>query len=238
MIDYIVIDDESNPRELLIYTINYLEMPFRLVGEAKNLKDGVVLIKKLKPQVVFLDIQMPNYNGLKIREFLDEYNSSFKLVFVTAFDQYTIQAIRLSAFDYLLKPIDENELKSCLERVLKEESFNQNVYKQLQSIENKNVLVLNSHEGTHYLDLNEIVIISADGMYSNFQLTSKKLISSKPLKSYEDIHPKLFRCHRSYIVNLDFIYKIEGQNLILNGGQEVPLSRQNKSKIKTLLESI
>ncbi|MCT4579895.1 MAG: response regulator [Flavobacteriales bacterium] len=236
MIEYIVIDDESNPRELLIYTIRSLGLPFRLVGEGKSLLEGIDLIKSLRPKVVFLDIQMPVHNGLNIRNFLSEEDFNFKLIFVTAYDQYTIQAIRLSAFDYLLKPIELNELTDCLNRVLKEKNSNEKAYQQLASIEQKNVLVIKSHGGTHFLKVEAIVFIAADGMYSHFQLVDKELLSSKPLKAYEGLHEKLFRCHRSYIINIDYVLKIEGQNVILKGGVEVPISRQNKSRLIEVLK--
>lgn len=236
MINYIVIDDEKNSRELLIYAINSLDLPFNLVAEGKNLTEGVELIKKLKPHVVFLDIQMPIHNGLKIRDFLTEEETDFKLVFVTAYDQYAIQAIRLSAFDYLMKPIDIIELEDCVRRIINNND-KEDVYKQLQSIEDNNVLVIKSHGGTHFISINEIESISADGMYSEFSLVNKNVLSSKPLKIYENIHSKLYRCHRSYIVNLNFIDKIDGQNVVLKSGKEIPLSRQNRGNLMELLKS-
>lgn len=235
MIEYIVIDDESNPRELLIYTIKSLDMPFKLIGEGKNLLEGVELIKKYKPQVVFLDIQMPVHNGLKIKEFLTKSETNFKLIFITAFDQYSIQAIRLAAFDYLLKPIEVSELKTCLARILTEKKSL--IYQQLNSIENNNTLVLNSHSGTHFIEVSDILFIAADGMYSQFNLKNNCLTSSKPLKEYEQIHPILFRCHRSYIVNTDHILKIEGNNICFKSGEVIPVSRINKPKLIQLLKT-
>lgn len=236
MINYIVIDDEKNSRELLIYAINSLDLPFNLLAEGKNLTEGVELIKKLKPHVVFLDIQMPIHNGLKIRDFFTEEETDFKLVFVTAYDQYAIQAIRLSAFDYLMKPIDIIELEDCVRRIINNND-KEDVFKQLQSIEDNNVLVIKSHGGTHFININEIESISADGMYSEFSLVNKTVLSSKPLKIYENIHSKLYRCHRSYIVNLNFIDKIDGQNVVLKSGKEIPLSRQNRGNLMELLKS-
>lgn len=238
MIDYIVIDDETNPRELLIYSIELTKLPFNLVGQGKNLLEGVELIKKLKPQVVFLDIQMPVHNGLKIKEFLKEDETNFTLIFVTAFDQYTIQAIRLSAFDYLLKPIDDSELNECLNRILTQNKKQENVFQQLNSIEDKNVLVLNTHSGSYFINITDILVITADGMYSQFQLEDYNLVTSKPLKFYEDLHPNLFRCHRSYIVNTDYIKRIEGGKIILTNNKEVPISRQKKAKLINLLKAL
>lgn len=231
MIDYLVIDDELSPRELLIYKIRDINLPFNLVGEGKNLIEGIELIKKLKPKVVFLDIQMPNFSGLKIREFLNEDELNFKLVFVTAYDKYAIQAIRLSAFDYLLKPIEKNELKDCLNRILEENTSSNDTYHQLLSLDDDNILVVNSHKGANYIKINDIISITANGMYSKFQLKDKILISSKPLKTYQEIHHKLFRCHRSYIVNLDYVQEIKGQFIMLKNKEVISVSRQNKKKL-------
>lgn len=230
MIKYIVIDDEPNPRELLIFSIESLGLPYQLVGEAKSLIEGVDLIRKEQPDVVFLDIQMPEHIGLKIKSFLNEEEFNFKLIFVTAYDQYTIQAIRLSAFDYLLKPIEYTELSACLERILNEKKT-ENTYQQLKTIENQNVIVIKSHEGTYFINIHEILSITADGMYSKFQLKDKVILSSKPLKMYEQIHDKLYRCHRSHIINLDQIEKIEGQNVVLKGHQQYPVSRNYRAEL-------
>lgn len=238
MIEYIVVDDETNPRELLIYTINSLGLPFKLIGEGKNLLEGIELIKSLKPQVVFLDIQMPFHSGLKIKDYLTEEEANFELIFVTAFDQFTIQAIRLSAFDYLLKPIEPLELKDCLNRILDKKEQSNNVFQQLNNIENNNVIIIKSHSGTQFIEIDHIISISAFGMYSQFTIVNDKITSSKPLKMYEQIHKKLFRCHRSYIVNLDYIQKIEGQNLILTSEQKIPLSRQKKKQLIEMLKSL
>ncbi|PWH81249.1 LytR/AlgR family response regulator transcription factor [Brumimicrobium oceani] len=235
MIKYIVIDDEPNPRELLIFSIETLGLPYQLVGEAKSLLEGVDLIRKEKPDVVFLDIQMPEHIGLKIRSFLNEEEFNFKLIFVTAYDQYTIQAIRLSAFDYLLKPIDHNELSECMNRIINEKKA-QNTYQQLKTIENQNVIVIKSHEGTYFINIQDIISITADGMYSKFQLTDKVILSSKPLKVYERIHDKLFRCHRSHIINLDHIEKLEGQSVVLQDQEQYPVSRNYKTDLVEALK--
>lgn len=236
MFKYIVIDDEPNPRELLIFSIESLGLPYQLVGEARSLLQGVELIRKEKPDVVFLDIQMPEHIGLKIKSFLNEDEFNFKLIFVTAYDQYTIQAIRLSAFDYLLKPIEHTELSACLERIIKENKT-ENTYQQLKKIENQNVIVIKSHEGTYFINIHEIISITADGMYSKFQLTDKVILSSKPLKVYEQIHDKLFRCHRSHIINLDHVEKLEGQNVVLKDHQRYPVSRNYRTDLIEVLKT-
>ncbi|HCQ29178.1 MAG TPA: hypothetical protein DIU39_02765 [Flavobacteriales bacterium] len=237
MIEYIVIDDETAPRELLIYTIDSLSVPLMVVGQSNNLLDGVELIKKLKPQLVFLDIQMPLHNGLKIRKFLSEKESNFHLVFITAYEQYTIQAIRLSAFDYLLKPIDTEELKDCIYRVIEQNNDKNNIFNQLQVLDksNNNVLVIKSHEGTQFVNVEDIITIEADGMYSKFNLKNQTIISSKPLKMYEAVHTDLFRCHRSYIVNINTIEKLDSQFIKLRNNEKIPISRAKKNGLFQLL---
>lgn len=235
MIKYLVIDDEPNPRELLIFSIAALELPYQFVGEAKNLLQGVELIRQEKPDVVFLDIQMPEHNGLKIKSFLKEEEFNFKLIFVTAYDQYAIQAIRLSAFDYLLKPIEQDELAACLKRIIDEKKA-ASTYQQLQTMDDQNVLVIKSHEGTYFIKIHEISSITADGMYSKFQLADKVIISSKPLKVYEQIHDKLFRCHRSHIIHLDHIEKLEGQNVVLKDSRQYPVSRNYRADLIKILK--
>lgn len=236
-IKYIIIDDEKNARDLLNFSIESIDSSFQIVGQASNLLDGVDLIKKLKPQVVFLDVQMPHYTGLKIRDFLSEQDTDFLLIFVTAYDQYSIQAIRLSAFDYLLKPIDINELEICLERVLNSTSQKSSTFHQLNNLSNKDTITLKSHQGTYFVHINDIQYIEASGMYSNFYLNDRKMVISKPLKSYEEIHPCLMRIHRSYIVNTSFIEKIEGPNLILKNKKSLPLSRNKREACINILSN-
>ena len=229
----IMVDDESHAINLMKKVLNLFPNNIELLGEAHDLPSAVQLINETKPDLVFLDIDMPNYSGLQINDFFGS-NKLFKTVFVTAHSKYSIEALRQQAFDYLLKPLDINDLKKCIDRInLALEEQKTNSIKEI-NFENEGKLMLNSHQGIVYLDIENIFFIEASGMYSIVHHADEPIIVSKPLKEFEFLEGKgFFRTHRSYIVNTKKIvrfYKVETNEIELENGKKLSLSRSKKEE--------
>ena len=206
----IIIDDNPFNIEVLSDLLQEKNVKTNLVGTAKNGKEGLELISSVKPDLVFLDVEMPDMNGFEVLASLDEIN--FRTIFVTAHSHYAIQAIRFNALDYLVKPVDPKELKLAIRRYRSNDIAQHQIQNALQNMERKNaldqVLFLPTQEGGIKMTLRDIIKIKGDRNYSTFYLSANKTkISSKTLGHFEEIlkDKGFFRCHRSFIVNRHYI---------------------------------
>jgi two-component system LytT family response regulator len=237
MLRGIIIDDEARARSVLATLIKENVPDIEIVDTADDVPNGVISINKYKPDVVFLDVEMPNYNGFQLLDFFENIN--FNIVFTTAYSDYALQAFQVSAIDYLLKPIQIEQLLKAVEK-LKSHAKTQNNEK-FQTLKTnlgeKGVqkLALPVSNGLRFVPLEEIIYLEADGAYTNFMLRDgSKIVVSKKIKEFEDaLSPdkKFFRPHRSYIVNLNSIkqyIKSDGGYLIMDNGDNVSLSREMK----------
>jgi two-component system LytT family response regulator len=201
----IIIDDERLARrELRSLLSEFAEIS--IVGEAENLTEAVNLIQTEKPDVVFLDIQFSNENGFDL---LEKVEKDFKLIFVTAFDEFAIRAFEINALDYLLKPVNPERLAKTLERLLETDEKPE---KNWRKLEYEDRLFIEIGERSKFLKISSIKCICADGDYTQvFTDDGKKHLVTKPLKEWEDRLPEKFfvRIHRSTVVNLEFIEKVE-----------------------------
>lgn len=206
---------------------------------AEALKD----INQLNIDVLFLDVEMPLYTGFQFLEKLGEFN--FEVIFTTAYDKYILDALHLSAVDYLLKPISEQSLETAItrlkKRIIEKSSQSKVVLPQTKQINNRNKLALPTAEGIHLVDKSSIIRIEALSNYSAFILSNgKKIIVSHTLKEYDSIlqDDNFFRVNRSIIVNLDYAVKYkkgEGGILELSDGFEADVSPQKKEELITRL---
>lgn len=234
-----VVDDEGHARMMLKTLLSKIDSGVDVVAEAENLKEAAHLIAELKPDLVFMDIEMPGPSGLEIRKYVDS-DFNFALVFVTAYDQFAIQAMRLSAIDYLLKPLDLRELRDCLERVRERLYSEKDLAERLSLLDenrqsgNKAKIAIQTLQGTHYLNLEDLLFLKADGMYTVFWLREGQVLASKPVKHYEAALPaNFFRIHRSFVVNLDFVSRFSHQDggvVVLDSGLELPLARNRREE--------
>jgi len=201
----IIIDDERLARsELRLLLADFAEIS--IVGEARNLTEAVDLILKSAPDVVFLDIQLSNENGFDL---LEKVEKDFRLIFVTAFDEFAIRAFEINALDYLLKPVDPKRLAKTIERLFETEEKHEVTNRKLDY---EDRLFIEIGERSRFLKISSIKYISADGDYTRvFTDDGKKYLVTKPLKEWEDRLPErhFVRIHRSTIVNLEFIEKVE-----------------------------
>jgi len=205
----IIIDDEPMARELLEGMISEYIPNVNVVELCENLPTGIKSINKHKPDLVFLDIEMPGYNGLDLLDFFNSDEINFSIIFVTAYNQYAIQAFKLAAVDYLLKPIESDDLikaVSLFEKMVS--SLNLQVLKSNLNSQSKKIAISTSNT-IAFVNLDEILFFKADGAYTNVFLEGNKVIlTSKNLKYYENLlvpYSNFFRCHKSFIVNTNYI---------------------------------
>jgi two-component system LytT family response regulator len=216
----------------------------QIIGEAKDVKTGVELLQIVKPDIVFLDIQMPDGNGFDLLRKLS--NTNFHLIFTTAYDQYALRAIKFNALDYLLKPIDVEELKTAVAKALKLQKPKNEEVNNLLSNLNKNPeehkIVLSTSEGMHIIKVKSIIRCQADDYYTNFYLDDgRRIMISKTLKESEELlnGHNFIRPHRSHLVNMAYIkryVKSDGGYIILSDGTKVPVSRRKKEVIINYLQ--
>lgn len=229
----IIIDDESQARKLLRNLLKEYCPQLEVIADCEDLPNGVKAIRKLKPDLVFLDIEMPGHSGLELVDFFDEDDISFGIIFTTAYNQYAVKAFKLSAVDYLLKPIDGEELIDAVSR------YEKSIFKK-ESIqllkENLNTTTLQKiavpvGQSVRFIQLADIVFFKAENSYTEIMMQDEsKLTVSRTLKNFEDTlqdNPLFFRCHKSYIVNQDYIIdyvKSDGGYLVLKPKYQISIS--------------
>lgn len=233
----VIIDDEDHARTILTALLRRADAQIEVVAQAANLRAGVEQIVAHRPEVVFLDIEMPGLSGLQIRTLLPS-DIHFFLIFVTAYDQYAIQAMRLTAIDYLLKPLDWEDLCGCLARLRSRVTVQEDLQLRLRALEanrqshSLEKMVIVTQQGARYIDLPQLSHLEADGMYTLLHLTGERILTSKPIKHYEAILPDtFFRIHRSHIVNLAHVqgyHRHEGATVVLKDGTELQLARNRR----------
>jgi two-component system LytT family response regulator len=244
----IIIEDEPQAREMLTTLLEDYCQEIHIVGSASNVQDGVVAIKKLVPDLVFLDIEMPNEKGLELFKYFDEID--FEVIFTTAYDQYAIDALRLSALDYLLKPIDLKDLRGALNNFRgkkNQASMNQAMRYQFASEEQTTQskrIVLPDAEGYVFIDVDDIMYCQAEKSYTAFVMSDgKKQWVSKTIKEYSDLLEKFgfVRVHRSSLINPKFIAKLiktRPSSIIMKNGENITISKTRRDEIlEELLKS-
>jgi two-component system, LytTR family, response regulator len=243
----IIIDDEQKGRNLLKELLARYCPDVKVLALAKNALEGIEQIKLLSPDVIFLDINMPEIDGFGMLERLGMVN--FDLIFVTAYHQHAIRAYKFMAFDYLLKPIDPEELIATIERLkakkngLSLQDRLQLLMKQMeQPHKSPTRLTIHSTDGITVLNISEIVCLEADGPYTIFHLNAQpKIISSRHLKEYDEmLSPNgFFRCHHSFLVNMNHIkrYVRTDNYVILSNGFQAEVSKRRKDEFLLKLEN-
>lgn len=246
-INAIIIDDEERARNTLSsLLLNYCP-EIQVESTCSNVPDGVIAINKHKPDVVFLDIEMPDYNGFELLGFFREID--FDIIFVTAYSEYAIKAFEISAVDYILKPIDIDQLKNSVEK-LKQKKLHSQMQEQIELLKESykgsdiRKIALSMSDGLTFVEIADIVLLEADGAYTTFYLKNgQKLLVSKKLKFYEDILSNrsfFFRTHRSYFINVNHIKKYSrSENAILMDNDfSVTISRDRKQEFEALLKDL
>ncbi|NRD21771.1 response regulator transcription factor [Winogradskyella litoriviva] len=249
MIRAIIIDDEPAMQEVNSQLLSEYFPNIKLVGTADCIKTGINLIHKKKPDLVLLDIQLSDGSGFQLLQKLPSYN--FKVVFITAFDSFAIKAIKFSAIDYILKPVNEIEFQQAIQRAIalieKKEHTESQVNVLMDSfkkeLQNKK-LVLRTQNSMHIVDISDIHFCKSDNSYTTFYLdNNEKILVSKSLKDYEGILKEygFFRPHQSFLVNLNHIKKVDKTDhgfLIMKNKKEIPISTRQKKNLIDLLDRL
>jgi len=236
MIKALIVDDESKALNLLKVTMERNFPGEFLVETAQGGEDGLSKLNEFKPDLLFLDIEMPMMSGFDL--LASKKDVDCKVIFTTAYNQYAIRAIRYNALDYLLKPINPAELKEAVARFQQQQNKKEVYSKQLENFfhnKDKN-LAITTYDGVVFLEVDKIIRCEADLNYTRFILVEgKTFISSKTLKEYEDllsVHNNFLRVHRSHLVNVDFVLKFRNEgSLVLKDNSIVPVSRRKKEEV-------
>jgi two-component system LytT family response regulator len=239
MFTAIIIDDEPKSRMALRKKLADYCPQVTILAEATSGKEGITLIEQHQPQVVFLDIEMPRMNGFDMLQQIKQKN--FHIIFTTAYNKYAIKAVRIAAFDYLLKPVDIEELRSAVQRI---ETFvsaaeQQNKIDILQhniSDQKKQFskIAIHTLDGLLFFNIGDIIHLEANSNYTIIYFSNhSKLVASKTLKEFEDLLPSdiFFRIHNSYLINLNYIKKYikgDGGQVVLTNDAIVDVARRKK----------
>lgn len=243
-ISAVIIDDEAHAIQSMAGLLSLYCPLVDVVGQASSVQQGIKVIRRSRPDLVFLDIHIGEENGFQLLEQLQ--NTSFQLIFTTAHSDYAIKAFRYHAIDYLLKPVDPGQLVEAVEKVREKNASRletghlENLFQSLQTRQLKKITI-SSTKGFQFLEISEIVHVSGEGNYSTFHLKDgEKVIASKNLKYYHELLPRalFFRTHQSHLVNLAFVKMIntqEGYIIELIDGAAVPLARRHKDDLLVLM---
>ncbi|WP_075602431.1 LytR/AlgR family response regulator transcription factor [Saccharicrinis aurantiacus] len=245
MIKTLIIEDEFNALNTLKKMLSILAEDIDIVGDSDNVEDAIQLINSTKPQLVLLDIELIGGNAFQVLEACDK--GTFNVIFTTAYDQFAIKAFKFDTFDYLLKPIDMDELEDCLNRFrsflnktisIKESKKTNNTTTTTEVAEEK--LLLKTADNQYIINVNDIIRCQSDGSYTTIYTHEKQILISRNLKYYEGVLNShlFFRVHQSHLVNLKHIKSINSSNILtLKDNSEVPVSTRKKALLQKALKS-
>lgn len=241
----LIIDDEKHAREGLSTLLELYCPNVHIQGDAANIEDAIFQIRKWNPDLVFLDIEIGEQNGFQL---LDQLPSiAFQLVFITAYSEFAIKAFRYHALDYLLKPIQPNQLIATVEKA-RRSGQTQQIQQQLKELRQalhsgqQEKIIVPTMEGMNFIKVDTIVHIVGSANYSTFHLDNgDKIMASKNLKYYEELLPSdlFYRVHQSHLVNIRYIKMIrtyEGYTVELEEGSSIPLVKKRKEDLLALLK--
>lgn len=234
----VIVDDEPKSRSTLTTMIKRYCEGVEITGEAGNITDARSLILQQEPDLVFLDISMPGGTGFDLLKSLNQVQ--FQIIFVTAYNQYAIEAIRSNAVDYLLKPVNITELQSAVTKATENRSKKSysrdltNLLSQFHEYSQVQKLAIPDKKGLVFIDYNDVVRLEADGGYTNVYLVKgTRIVSTRYLKEFEDLLPgsSFFRPHHSHIINLNYIKHYErgeGGAIVMIDNSMILLSKRRK----------
>jgi two-component system LytT family response regulator len=234
----ILVDDELNSLQNLQLKIEEFCPGIRIAAQTQRPEDAIVLIQQHKPDVVFLDIEMPRMNGFEMLEQIPDID--FEIIFITAYDHFAINAIRISAFDYLVKPVSIEDLQQALERL---GHFAAKKSRERAEILKRNLsnprtqedqIAIPTHDGLEFIQIRQIVRIESSSNYSKvILLDGRKMLVTRQLKDFEEILEdyRFYRIHHSHLINLNYIAKYvrgDGGQITMRNGDIIDVSRRKK----------
>ncbi|MDX2003114.1 MAG: LytTR family DNA-binding domain-containing protein [Chitinophagales bacterium] len=248
MLRTIIVDDEERARNGLKKMLEKYCPQVKVVGLADSVAKGVQTIKTLQPQLVFLDIDMPDGDGFELLERVG--NIDFEIIFATAYDQFALKAFKVAAIDYLVKPIDLDDLIKSIEKVqhkllpTEKRNLQLNVLRESLSAQRFNKLALPSNEGLVFVNIDDIIRFEADGSYTMiYTIQGDKIMVTRLLGEYEQLLEQrgFFRTHHSHLINLNYIKKYvkgRGGYIVMTDGASVDVSVRKKEEFMDLLKGV
>lgn len=244
MLTAVLIDDEAAARTVIRTFLSDYRPNVKVIGEAASVREGKEKVQTLQPDIIFLDIKMPDGTGFDLLEELDTRSS--KVIFTTAFDEFALKAFEFQALDYLLKPIDPLQLERAVDKVKDlhdQQLYHERLMQMLEMIKEKDVnkLAISTAEGWIFLKLEDIIRLSSNGGYTTFFTEAgEKHMVAKTIKDYEALLPDqdFFRVHQSHIVNIHFVKKIlkeDGGMVQMEDQAKIPISRRKKDAFIALM---
>ena len=236
----IIVEDKASIRKGLLHLLASLDKEIDIVGECESVKDAVIVANACKPELIFLDINLTDGTGF---DFLDQTeNLSFKVIFITAYEEYALQALKIGAVDYLLKPVDVDELKIALHKLTQltvaEQKEQIKKVKQVLS-DDGDTLILSLQDSFQVIELKKLLYCKSDKGYTTFYLNNgNKYLASKSLNEFEKqlLEQNFTRPHQSFLVNLAFIDKYDKSGTIhLKNGTTIPVSSRKKDNFLSRL---
>ncbi len=253
MITAVIIDDDTNLRNGLRELLSFYAPDIKIVGEAEDVASGVEVIDMLKPQVVFLDIQLHDGTGFDVLEKIAQKNgkTTSHIVFITAHEEYAIKAFRFSALDFLLKPVDPDELENVIgkiKKVLEKNDSYAHIDLLLENIRKKvdnfKRIALTTADGIHLYDVSDIIRCEGEDNYTTFFIKNNiPVIISKTLKEYEDLLSEygFERIHQKHLINLAYLksyVKKDGGFVVMADNAQLPISARKKERLQELIKSL
>lgn len=234
----LIVDDEPKARSILKNIITEYTQGIDVVGEASSVNEAVKSINKLKPDLVFLDIEMPNENGFALFDYFDV--PPFETIFCTAYSQYALQAFEVSAIDYILKPISISKLQAAMEKAIKTRGQNKIMeqvaaLKENLSVQQLQKIGLPLSDGLQFIKMDDLLYFEADGSYTHVITAKEKYLVCKKIKEFDELlqnDNRFYRVHRSYLVNILKVAKYskkEGATLIFENHKVIPVAREKKN---------
>lgn len=253
MITALLIDDDQHLREGMKSMLDRYFPEIAIIGEAESVKTGIVAMEKHKPQVVFLDIHLSDGTGFDILEEVLRVHgkTSSHIVFITAHEQYALKAFKFSALDFLLKPVDPEELQKTVNKI-KETLEKNNSFEHIdlllenirKKVDNFKRIALSTSDGIHLFEISDIIRCESQDNYTKFYIKNHKpLLISKTLKEYEELLGEhgFERIHQSHLINLAFLksyIKNDGGYVIMADNTNIPISQRKKERLQDLIKAL
>ncbi|MFT5819550.1 MAG: two-component system LytT family response regulator [Crocinitomix sp.] len=246
----IIIDDEKQAIASLEMELREITPKIEIIGLASSVKEGIALLKKQTPDILFLDIRLNDGLGFDILHEIENFGK-FRVIFTTAYDQYALEALKLRAFDYLLKPIDLDELQQSITAIGLESKHSYDIPEQQldqivtlsNAISTESKIALNTGDGIYLKQLSEIIHIQSDGNYTKFFLkdTKRPMLISRTLKEFENILAKsgFVRVHYSHLININHLasfHNKDGTYVLMSNDNSIPVSTRKKANLLEILK--
>lgn len=245
MIKVLIVDDEAGARDTIRNIVEMSQVELEVKGEAHSVESALTMINDLHPDLVLLDINLPDGSGFDLLKRFDAI--PFRVIFITAHEEYAIRAFRYSAIDYIMKPVRAGDLLAAIERTgeaIEKDHMSARLDTLLSNIDTLKKIVLKTAESIHIIHVKDIIRCEADVNYTHFYLEGNRhLIVSKPLKDYADLlEPAgFFRTHQSHLINMEHILRYdrsEGGSLVMNDESWVPVSSRKKEALFRFFEQM